>query len=277
MRGAFAGQVAWVTGAGSGIGKAIALELARQGADVALSGRRRDRLEEVAREIAQLGRRASVAPVDVCDEAAVHAAAAAVVGELGRIDVVVANAGFSVAGKVADLTADDWRRQLETNVVGVASTVRAALPQIALHRGRVALVGSVSAYLSAPRMGPYSASKAAVRAIGDTLTLELAGSGATCTQLHPGFVESEIGRVDNRGNFDASRSDRRPRMLMWTSERAARVCVRAIEHRERELVFTGHGKIGAFIARHVPSAFFALMSTDAVRSRAAGAVKDAGP
>lgn len=164
MRGAFAGQVAWVTGAGSGIGKAIALELAAQGADVALSGRRRDRLEEVAREVVAVGRRACVAPVDVCDEAAVHGAAAAIVKELGRIDVVLANAGFGVAGKMADLTADDWRRQLETNVIGVASTVRAALPQVIANRGRGALVGSVSAYLAAPRMGPYSASKAAHRA-----------------------------------------------------------------------------------------------------------------
>jgi NAD(P)-dependent dehydrogenase (short-subunit alcohol dehydrogenase family) len=248
----FRDKVAWITGAGSGIGRALALELGKRGATVAISGRRVAHLEEVARAIEQVGGRTLPVACDVTDEDDVARAVAQIVQELGRLDVCVANAGFSVMGGIADLTAEDWRRQLDTNVVGAAITVKHALPHLAATGGRVALVGSVSAFVPAPRLGAYNASKAALRAIGLTLASELMGTGVSCTLLHPGFVESEIAQVDNQGRHDPSRPDKRPKGLMWPADRAARVMADAIAARKTEHVFTGHGKIGAFLGQHTP-------------------------
>ncbi|HTU63667.1 MAG TPA: SDR family NAD(P)-dependent oxidoreductase, partial [Polyangiales bacterium] len=177
----------------------------------------------------------------------------------GRLDVAIANAGFGVGGRIERLDADAWRRQLETNVIGVALTARYALPHLRNTRGRMVLIGSVAALLPGPGTGAYAASKAAVRSIGETLSVECVGSGVSVTTVHPGFVESEIGRVDNHGRFDASRKDNRPARLMWSSERAARVMARAIARREREFVFTGHGKVGAFMGQHFPGLTHAII------------------
>ena len=248
----FENKVVWITGGGSGIGHALATQFAKEGASVAVSGRRDDRLQEVVDQISAAGGKALAVRCDVTDEASVAEAVQKVVRTLGGLDVAVANAGFAVAGRVEKLSAADWRRQLDVNVIGAAMTARYALPHLRERKGRLALVGSVSAMMPSPRFGAYTASKYAVRAIGQTLSAELHGSGVSCTTLHPGYIESEIGQVDNQGRFDAARQDKRPKKLMWPAERAARVMVDAIAKRKRELVFTGHGKLGAFAGRHMP-------------------------
>ncbi len=259
MSSRFEGKVAWITGGGSGIGKALALELARQGADVAVSGRREARLEEVAEEIRALGRRAIAVPCDVTDEESIADAVERVDLDLGGIDVAVANAGWAVNGRISEMTADQWRRQLDVNVVGVALTAKHAIPYLEKSRGRLALVGSIAAFLGLAQNGAYAASKWAVRAIGQTLSIELAGTGVSCTTIHPGFVESEIAQVDNEGVYREKRKDRRPQQLMWTADAAARTMASAIYRRKREHVFTGHGKLGAFMGQHFPGiAVFAM-------------------
>ena len=248
----FRGKVVWITGGGSGIGRSLALAFAREGAKVAVSGRREDRLASVADEIEQLGGEALAVPCNVTDEGSIEEAVARVIEAFGQLDVAVANAGFALAGKVEKLSAADWRRQLDVNVVGLAITARHAIPHLKDTGGRLALVGSVSSMLVAPGLAAYSASKYAVRAIGQSLAVELHGSGVSCTTIFPGFVESEIDQVTNDGVFDPTREDRRPKKLMWTSERAAKVMLDAIATRKREFTFTGHGKLAAFVGKHWP-------------------------
>jgi NAD(P)-dependent dehydrogenase (short-subunit alcohol dehydrogenase family) len=258
MAKAFENRVVWITGASSGLGWSLALELARQGADIAVSARRIDRLQSLVSQIEGLGRSALAIPCDVCEESAIREAVDKLIAYFGRLDVAIANAGFGVMGRIERLDAEAWRRQLETNVIGAALTARYALPHLRNTRGRMVLVGSVAALLPGPGTGAYAASKAAVRSIGESLNVECAGSGVSVTTVHPGYVESEIGRVDNQGRFDASRKDTRPARLMWSAERAAQVMARAIARREREFVFTGHGKVGAFIGQHFPGLTQAL-------------------
>jgi NAD(P)-dependent dehydrogenase (short-subunit alcohol dehydrogenase family) len=248
----FRDAIVWITGGGSGLGRAMALEFARQGASVAISGRRKDLLDAVAEEIRGLGRAALVVPCDCTDEAQVVGAVATVVEQFGRLDVVVANAGFSVNGRVETLSADDWRRQLDINVVGCAVTARHAIPHLMRTRGRLALVGSVSGVTYFPGFGAYQASKAAVLALGRTMAMELAPHGVSCTVLQPGFVATEIARVDNQGRHDPSRRDPRPAGLMWEAEPAARKMLGAIARRRVEYTFTGHGRLGVFLGRHAP-------------------------
>jgi NAD(P)-dependent dehydrogenase (short-subunit alcohol dehydrogenase family) len=263
----FEGHVVWITGASAGIGRALALAFAEEGADVAVSARRADRLAEVTREVEARGRRALAVVCDVADEEQVEAAVSRVVEHFGRLDVAVANAGFALARRIENLSAHDWRRQLEVNVVGLAVTARHALPHLRTTKGRVALISSVTAMLPTPGVGAYGASKAAVRSIGRTLAVELHGSGVSCTTIHPGYVESELGQVDNRGVFDPDRIDRRPTRLLWPVDRAARVMVRAIYRRKREYVFTGHGKIAGFLGRHLPGLVHGVAARLSARQR----------
>lgn len=248
----YQGAVVWITGGGTGLGRAMALEFARQGADIALSGRRREPLDEAAEEITRLGRTAIVVPCDCTDEAQVEAAVAAVIERFGKLDVAVANAGFSVNGPVQSLSADDWRRQLDINVVGAALTARHAIPHLVKTKGRIALVGSVAGLVYFPGFAAYQASKAAVLALGRTLAMELAPMGVSCTVLQPGFVSTDIAKVDNQGHFDPTRRDPRPANLMWEAQPAAEVMVRAITRRRVEFTFTGHCRIGAWLGRHLP-------------------------
>lgn len=248
----FKDQVIWITGASAGIGAALAHEFANRGAVVCLSARRKERLEELAAEITTQGGRAHAYPCDVTSEEDVAATVQAIVADHQKMDCAVANAGFAVGGRVESLSAEEWRRQLDVNVVGTAMTAKYALSELRQSKGRLVLVGSIMSMLSTAKSGAYSASKYAVRSIGQTLSLELHGSGVTCTTIHPGYVSTEIALVDNAGVFHEDREDRRPAKFMWPADKAARVMVNAIARRKREFVFTGHGKLGGYMGRHFP-------------------------
>jgi short-subunit dehydrogenase len=141
------------------------------------------------------------------------------------------------------LTANDWNKQLQGNVTGLALTVKYALPYLKQNGGRIGLVGSVGAFLPNPNVGAYGASKAAVHSIGQTLQVELMGTGVSCTTIHPGFVVSEIAKIDNEGVWHPERPDPRPANLMWPTDKAAKVMVKAIMKRRRTYVFTTHGRV----------------------------------
>lgn len=245
-------NVVWVTGASSGIGKAMAFEWARLGFKVVLSARRQEVLDKVAEEIRQAGGQALVIPCDIMEETAIENAVQQIIKACERIDVVVANAGFGVFGNMEKLTVKDWNRQLQGNVIGLALTVKYALPYLKKNNGRIGLVGSVAAYLPSPNMGAYGASKAAVHSIGQTLQVELMGSGVSCTTLHPGFVVSEIARIDNDGVWHPEQPDPRPSNLIWPTDKAAKVMVKAILKRKRNYIFTRHGKIIVWLQHWFP-------------------------
>ena len=178
-------NVVWITGSSSGIGRAMAYEWARLGYKVALSSRRKELLDKVADEIRNSGGEALVIPCDIMEETAIENAVQHIIDVWGRLDVVVANAGFGVFGSIDKLTAKDWNRQLQGNVTGLALTVKYALPYLKKNNGRIGLVGSVGAYLPNPNLGAYGASKAAVHSIGQTLQVELMGTGVSCRRCIP--------------------------------------------------------------------------------------------
>ena len=247
----FEDQVVWITGGGSGIGRELALAFAQEGASVAISGRRQDRLELVRGQIEDKGGRALAVPCDVTDEASVERTAEEVVDTLGRLDVAVANAGLSVVGELATLSAEDWRRQFDVNVIGLAMTARYAIPHLKATAGRLVLMASAAGMVVAPGFAAYGASKYAVRAIGQTLAIELHGTGVSCTTVCPGFIESELDVV-NRGPFDPNREDSPLRKLLWPTNRAAKAIVDAVAVRRRECTITAHGTMTAFLGRHFP-------------------------
>jgi NAD(P)-dependent dehydrogenase (short-subunit alcohol dehydrogenase family) len=247
-----AGKTAFVTGASAGIGRALALELAREGADVAVAARRLELLEKLARDIEGLGRRALPLRCDVTREDELRAAVAAAVSKFGALDVVIANAGFGVVGLVEQLTVDDFRRQFDTNVFGVLHTVKATLPELEKSRGRLALVGSVSGHVTVPATAAYSMSKYAVRSLSEALFHELRPKGVSVTLISPGFIESDFRQVDNLGIHHPDAGDPYPKWIVMPTGVAARKIVRAIANRRREIILTGHGKLAVFLQRHFP-------------------------
>ena len=139
------------------------------------------------------------------------------------------------------------------NVTGLAMTVKYVLPELRKTEGRLVLIGSVAAFLPNPMVGAYGASKAAVHNIGETLQVELKGSGVSCTTIHPGFVDSNITRVDNNGVFNPDAKDPRPAKLMWSTQKAVKVMLKAIEKRKKVYVFTTHGKVLVFLGKYFPA------------------------
>jgi NAD(P)-dependent dehydrogenase (short-subunit alcohol dehydrogenase family) len=256
----FNDKIVWITGASSGIGKSLALEFSTQGAKVAVSARRKELLDELVAEIEKAGGKAHAFPCDVEHEVSIQTCVQDIIKHFGRLDVAVANAGCGVMGKVEVLTAQDWDRQLRINVIGLAITAKYALAELKKTKGRLVLVGSVAAYLPNPMAGAYGASKAAVHNIGETLQSELIGTGVSCTTIHPGFVDSDITRVDNEGNYYPGRKDPRPANLMWPTDKAAKVMVNAIAARKKVFVFTGHGKVLSFMGKHFPNATRKMMA-----------------
>jgi short-subunit dehydrogenase len=245
------GKSVLVTGASSGIGAAVARELALHGANLVLAARRREPLEALAAELA--GRvRAIVVEVDVTKDGSVEEAVAAARRDLGGLDIAIANAGFAVTGRLDRLTLEDYRRQLETNVFGVLRTIYAALPALVESRGQLVLMGSVAGHVPTPGVSPYNMSKFAVRALAEALHDEVADAGVAVTLLSPGFVVSDIGRVDNQGVRHEEDGARVPAWLRMPTAVAARQIVAGIEARKREVVITAHGRLGVFLYRHAP-------------------------
>jgi len=232
-----------------------------------LAARRTDRLDQLVAELTASGARALAVRCDVTVDGDPERAVAAARERFGAVDVVIANAGFGVVGPVAMLSVEDFRRQFETNVFGVLRTVYAALPDIRRRRGRIAIIGSVSGHIATPGAAPYAMSKFAVRALAEALGHELARSGASVTLVSPGYVASEIRRVDNEGVLRAETPDPVPKFLIMPTDRAARQIVRAIARRRREIVVTGHGKAVVFLHRHAPWLTTAVIRTFGVRSR----------
>ncbi len=241
-----------ITGASSGIGAALAREFARRGVHVAMVARRLQKLEVLAAEIRKAGGQASEHRGDVTVDGDI----AAVVGELagtGRApDIVIANAGFGVVGTAQELTLEDYRRQFETNVFGVIRTLHESLAALKDTRGRFVVMGSVAGHLSGAGSSPYSMSKFAVRALAEALHGDLKRAGVGCTLVSPGFVDSDIRRVDNRGGLHASAPDPVPQWLRLRTDKAARTMARGILRGRREVVVTVHARVIIFFARHFP-------------------------
>jgi uncharacterized protein len=264
----FVGHAVLITGASSGIGAALAREFAAEGADVALLARRRDRLETLAAEIQSTGRRAAVIVCDVTRDGDLERAAGEARAAFGKIDVVVANAGFGVVGSLEALAIEDYRRQLETNLFGVLRTVYATLEDLKRVRGRLVLVGSVSGHLGVPGSTAYTMSKFALRGLAQSLGHELASYGVAVTLISPGFVVSELAQVDNRGVYHPTARRRPiPRLAVMSAERAARKIVAAVARRRRETVITGFGKLAVFLQRHAPWLVAAGISRFAIKGR----------
>jgi len=187
------GQVALVTGASRGIGKAIALALGKAGAKVACIARNEEKLKETAAEIAAAGGTATVHSCDVVDSAAVQQAVDAVVADGGRLDIVVNNAGITRDTLVPRMSDEEWDDVIATNLRSVFLFTRAATQVMMRQRsGRIINISSVSGIMGNPGQANYSASKAGIIGLTQTVAREIAGRKVTVNAICPGFIATEM-------------------------------------------------------------------------------------
>lgn len=216
-----------VTGASSGIGEALAREVARRGARVGLTARRGDFLERLADEIQAAGGAAIWSAADVMDEAASSAALRELRERLGPLDVFVANAGIGLATPAGGFSAELVARIVETNLLAVARGIEEVLPEM-LERGsgRIVGVSSLAGYRGLPDYSGYSASKAGVTAMLEGLRVELRPKGVDVIVVHPGYVRTPM----------IEHADR-PLPFVVEADRAARIIANGIASRRRRIDF----------------------------------------
>jgi NAD(P)-dependent dehydrogenase (short-subunit alcohol dehydrogenase family) len=248
----FENQIVFITGGSTGIGAAVGVQFAREGAKVALAARHEDTLAAAVKAVEAAGGEALAVTCDVINRASIEAAVAKTIERFGRIDVVLANAGFGVNGLFANLSTADYRRQFETNFFGVLDTVYATLPHLAASHGRLGIVSSVLGTIPRPTMSAYVASKFAVTGFTETIAYELAETDVSVTCISPGMVASNFQRVDNLGQFHADWKAAAPNRLVVPADRAAREITNALYKRKVHAVITGHGRLGVFVYRHAP-------------------------
>jgi NAD(P)-dependent dehydrogenase (short-subunit alcohol dehydrogenase family) len=204
-RGELFGKVALVTGAGSGIGRAAALRLAAAGASVGLVGRSEDELQEAAREITAAGGKARVLVADVAQAEQVEQVSQQLARELGRLDVVFANAGVNgVWAPIEELSPEEWQKTLAVNLHGTFYTVKYAVPHLKQHGGSVIVCASVNGNRMFSNTGAtaYAASKAAQVAMTKMLAVELARHKVRVNVICPGAIETNIDDNTEQRNLE---------------------------------------------------------------------------
>jgi NAD(P)-dependent dehydrogenase (short-subunit alcohol dehydrogenase family) len=188
-----AGRIALVTGGGRGIGRAVALSLASAGADVAITARSSEELEETAAAIRATGRRAQAIVCDVAERPQVDAMVAQVRAALGDPVILVNNAGIAGSAKLTDTTDEMWDRMMRVNATGAFYCTRAVLPlMLATKWGRIVSMASVTARTGAPYIAAYSASKHALLGLTRAVAAEVASRGITANAVCPGYVDTEM-------------------------------------------------------------------------------------
>src|SRR5580698_8375891 len=188
-----ANHIAVVTGAGRGIGRAIALKFAAEGADIVVVSRTQENSEKVAAEIRALGRKAWAMAVDVADGAVVTAAADKILADCGKVDILVNNAGVTRDGLLMRMSDADWDTVLDTNLKGAFLVTKAFFRTFAKQRaGRIINISSVIGLIGNPGQANYAASKAGLIGFTQSVARELAGRGVTVNAIAPGFIETDM-------------------------------------------------------------------------------------
>jgi len=190
------GKVAVVTGAGRGIGRAIALRFAAEGAEVVCVSRTVENSAKVADEVRALGRRAWAHAVDVADAQAVEAVTTAILGETGRVDILVNNAGVTRDGLLMRMSEADWDTVLDTNLKGAFLVTRSfTRPLLKQRSGRIINVASVIGLIGNAGQCNYAASKAGLIGLTKSMAREFASRGITCNAIAPGFITTDMTSV----------------------------------------------------------------------------------
>jgi NAD(P)-dependent dehydrogenase (short-subunit alcohol dehydrogenase family) len=258
-------RAAVITGAGSGIGRAIAQSLASRGCHLALADISEPGLAETVQLLEAPGIRISRHKLDVADRAAVAALPQAVAAEHGRVDLLFNNAGVALAGTFEQISEGDFEWLLDINFGAVVRLTRAFMPYLkASDDARIVNMSSLFGLISPPGQTAYSASKFAVRGFSNALRFELAGSNVGVTVVHPGGVATKIAENARRhaGTTNAEvaeQLERARRLLTMPPAQAGEIIVQAVERRAPRVVVGRQAKLMALIERLAPVSYWTIL------------------
>lgn len=259
------GQLVWITGASSGIGEALAHELAGRGARLVLSARREAELLRVRQGLPRADEHV-VVPLDLADPATLQAAARRVEAEVGPVDVLVHNGGISQRSLAVDTSLDVDRKILEVDYLGVVALTKAVLPSmLGKGGGRFVVVSSLVGYVATPYRSSYSAAKHALHGFFEALRAELYDRGIRVTMICPGFVKTQV-------SINALTGDGSPLGTMddaqaggMSADECARRIARAIEQGKDEVLIGGKERFAVYLRRFLPAVYRRMVRRVSVR------------
>lgn len=261
MSDVFGGKVCVVTGAGSGIGRALALELARRGAALALSDISEEGLEETRRLVGNLSNRIRFDRLDVADAAAIERYPAVVKESLGEADYVFNVAGLTRIGRFEETPLSSFEKIMDVNFWGVVRMTKAFLPQLIATKGGVVNISSVFGFIGYSGQAHYCASKFAVRGFSETIAEELAEKGVRVTSVHPGGVATAIARnaaIDALPPGETARSGielRFQKAAITSPARAAEIILEGAARGKRRVVVGRDARLVSFFQRLFPESY----------------------
>lgn len=274
----FTGRVAAITGAGSGIGRALARDLARRGAHLALSDVDEAGLAETVSMCEGSAVKVTSQRVDVADRAAVFTWADRVAEEHGKVNLVVNNAGVALAATIDEGSIEDIEWLMSINYWGVVYGTKAFLPHLkAAGEGHIVNMSSVFGLISVPAQSAYNSAKFAVRGFTDALRMELevADVGVSCTTVHPGGIKTNIARnaridpaLQESAGSREEQAKRFDRMALTTPEKAARQILTAVERNRRRVLVGPDAKVIDLVSR-LPAGLYQRVLTRAAAREAA--------
>ncbi|GAB4537043.1 MAG: SDR family oxidoreductase [Pleurocapsa sp.] len=253
-------SIALITGASQGIGKATALLFAKNGYDLIITARTKDKLEAVAQQIRNLDRQVIAITTDTSDRAAVEALINLALERFFKIDVLINNAGICMSAPMAETTIEDWERIINVNLWGYIYTINALLPHfLARKQGNIINVGSFGGKVPLPNMTAYCTSKHAIVGLTETLRIELEPLGIHVSGVHPSvtntdFLERTIFKASNPQESNNRRQGMEQMLnspLASSSEDIAKAIWHTVKHPEAEVI-VGSAKVPTFLHRLFP-------------------------
>jgi short-subunit dehydrogenase len=273
----FDNKVAAITGAGSGIGRALAGELARRGCHLALCDIDEAGLAETARRVAGRGLTVTTTPVDVADRDAVYAWADKVVADHGRVNLIINNAGVAIADTVEHMSYEDTEWLMGINFWGVVYGTKAFLPLLKESgEGHVVNVSSVFGLTGIPSQSAYNAAKFAVRGLTEALRMELdiERCGVSATSIHPGGIKTNIAKNARVGEsvsgfaVDPEAAVQQiEKMFITSPEKAARQIIAAVQKNKRRAMIGPDAKALDVLVKLPPGVYHRLITAGALRGR----------
>lgn len=235
-----------------GIGKAIALELCKQGANVVLNGRNAERLEKTYQEFFRKAYSVIAVRADVTKTSECDAIIQKAIEAFGRIDILVTNAGISMRERFENLRPEVFSQIIESNINGSAFPALVALPHIKKTKGSVVFISSAAGMIGLPTASAYSAGKMALTALAQSLKIEMANSGVHIGIVHVGFTKNDDEKRVLNASGELIPVASRPDYLQQTQEQVAKAVLSTIRKRRFKVVLTFVGKLNAFAVRFFP-------------------------